>query len=333
MPSIKIEVKNKIATANQDVVVVCDNSDYIVSVTFDDEWKKYTTKTARITWNGNHKDVVFSGDTFQLPPINDAWFCDVGVYAGDLHTSTSARIACRHSALSGSGLPANPDSDVYAQIMELLNNNGTGGGENGKDGEDGTTPHIGDNGNWWLGDTDTGVSATVDTTEVEGYATAAEASAVRAEEAAERAEAATPTMQGNANIYSFSATTDEAVNGFTVPLPVGLNKFCILNVLITMPQATTEPMAFYSRQGGGQFKNHISIPTGMRGINTFILRHYSGGMASATSYASYPTNAFPAMPSTSLAVNNTASVTFYSNTASVNFPAGSSITAWGVYEL
>lgn len=32
-------------------------------------------------------------------------------------------------------------------------------GEAGKDGEDGLTPHIGKNGNWWLGNTDTGISA------------------------------------------------------------------------------------------------------------------------------------------------------------------------------
>lgn len=32
-------------------------------------------------------------------------------------------------------------------------------GDAGEDGVDGMTPHIGENGNWWLGDTDTGVSA------------------------------------------------------------------------------------------------------------------------------------------------------------------------------
>ena len=32
-------------------------------------------------------------------------------------------------------------------------------GDAGKDGEDGVTPHIGENGNWWAGNTDTGVSA------------------------------------------------------------------------------------------------------------------------------------------------------------------------------
>lgn len=32
-------------------------------------------------------------------------------------------------------------------------------GEKGETGADGVTPHIGENGNWWVGDTDTGVSA------------------------------------------------------------------------------------------------------------------------------------------------------------------------------
>ncbi len=36
-------------------------------------------------------------------------------------------------------------------------------GKDGKDGKNGLTPHIGENGNWWVGDTDTGVSAKGDT--------------------------------------------------------------------------------------------------------------------------------------------------------------------------
>jgi len=32
-------------------------------------------------------------------------------------------------------------------------------GEDGEDGKDGTTPHIGENGNWWIGTTDTGIRA------------------------------------------------------------------------------------------------------------------------------------------------------------------------------
>ena len=42
--------------------------------------------------------------------------------------------------------------------------NGTNGvdGKDGTDGEDGQTPYIGENGNWWIGDTDTGVKAAGD---------------------------------------------------------------------------------------------------------------------------------------------------------------------------
>ena len=42
--------------------------------------------------------------------------------------------------------------------------NGTNGvdGKDGADGEDGQTPYIGENGNWWIGDTDTGVKAAGD---------------------------------------------------------------------------------------------------------------------------------------------------------------------------
>lgn len=32
-------------------------------------------------------------------------------------------------------------------------------GEDGEDGNDGLTPHIGKNGNWWIGTTDTGIKA------------------------------------------------------------------------------------------------------------------------------------------------------------------------------
>ena len=41
----------------------------------------------------------------------------------------------------------------------VVNGKDGSSGADGQPGKDGVTPHIGDNGNWWLGDTDTGVSA------------------------------------------------------------------------------------------------------------------------------------------------------------------------------
>lgn len=51
------------------------------------------------------------------------------------------------------------DGSEYLYWVKLGNIKGTTGAA-GADGADGVTPHIGDNGNWYLGDTDTGVAAT-----------------------------------------------------------------------------------------------------------------------------------------------------------------------------
>ena len=47
------------------------------------------------------------------------------------------------------------------QLEQLKGQDGKDGtnGTDGKDGVDGKTPHIGENGNWWIGDEDTGVKA------------------------------------------------------------------------------------------------------------------------------------------------------------------------------
>lgn len=55
--------------------------------------------------------------------------------------------------------------DIQVAVNAYLNEHPVKDGEDGengadgKDGADGVTPHIGDNGNWWIGDTDTGVIA------------------------------------------------------------------------------------------------------------------------------------------------------------------------------
>lgn len=85
----------------------------------------------------------------------------VGVFAGDLQTTTPATIRCVKSILDYDGLPEEPSSDVYAQLIEMINSGQIKGdtgpqGPKGDMGADGKTPHIGDNGNWYIGDIDTG---------------------------------------------------------------------------------------------------------------------------------------------------------------------------------
>ena len=55
--------------------------------------------------------------------------------------------------------PAGPKGDTGAQGPQGIQGIQGPAGADGADGADGTTPHIGPNGNWYIGDTDTGVSA------------------------------------------------------------------------------------------------------------------------------------------------------------------------------
>ncbi len=120
MPIINISVRNKIAKADF-AVYVCNNSDFVIKFDFDKEWDAYGTKTARFSYNGSYADVVFSGSECAVPIISSTFFFRVGVYAGDLHTTTPARVPCAKSILCDGGAPADPPEDIYAQIMEKLN--------------------------------------------------------------------------------------------------------------------------------------------------------------------------------------------------------------------
>ena len=120
MPNINIKIRNKVAKADR-AIIVCDNSDYVAHFDFDAEWDAYTTKTARFVYGGTYTDVVFSGNECPVPVIQDTRAVTVGVFAGDLHTTTPAYFACVPSILCGNGIPADPTPDVYAQLMELLN--------------------------------------------------------------------------------------------------------------------------------------------------------------------------------------------------------------------
>lgn len=114
MPIIlHINVANKIATyQKRDGAIICGNSDYQVKFTFDEEWGAHTKKVARFIWGGQYFDVEFSGDTCDVPIIQDTEEVEVGVYAGDLKTTTGASIGCKRSILCGGHAP-NPGTGQH----------------------------------------------------------------------------------------------------------------------------------------------------------------------------------------------------------------------------
>lgn len=119
MPTIKIAVKNKIAHSTDDVIV-CGNNDYIIEFDFDEEWGAYSVKTARFMYDGKYEDVVFGGNRVVAPVLRNTATVAIGVYAGDLRTSTSALLSCEKSIICAGGLPADPPPDVYTQLMEIF---------------------------------------------------------------------------------------------------------------------------------------------------------------------------------------------------------------------
>lgn len=111
----QINVTNRVAThLKKGGFVVCGNTDYVVEFMFDSEWDGYEDKTARFVWNDKFQDVKITGNTCIMPAVHRAAFVSVGVYAGDLCTTTPAVIPCQWSILCGSDTPHDANEKHYA---------------------------------------------------------------------------------------------------------------------------------------------------------------------------------------------------------------------------
>lgn len=119
MPNLQIIINNKIATyVKRSGAVVCGNSDYVAEFAFDQEWDAHENKIARFTWGGKYFDVPLKGSTCQVPIVRDTHTLTVGVYAGNLCTTTPATIPCQRSILCGTDIE-HPEAEDF-QISEAL---------------------------------------------------------------------------------------------------------------------------------------------------------------------------------------------------------------------
>lgn len=119
---IDILVNNKVAVQTNDVVYVCNNSDFVINFTFDAEWDEFTHKTARFVYNDSFVDVLFTGNECAVPSvISDTFKFFVGVFAGELKTTTPALVSAKKSILCDGGSPAEPTPDVYSQLLTEMN--------------------------------------------------------------------------------------------------------------------------------------------------------------------------------------------------------------------
>ena len=100
MPQLICKVQKKIAKPLNDLLI-CGNSDFTIKFLFDSEWDSELVKTARFIWNGQYEDIVFTGNSCKVPLVSNTNNLAVGVYAGDLRTTTPAMFACHKSILGG----------------------------------------------------------------------------------------------------------------------------------------------------------------------------------------------------------------------------------------
>ena len=120
MPQLLIRIKDKIAKPLNNCVI-CDNSDYTVKFIFDEEWEKEPLRIARFIWNKQYVDVQFTGDTCEVPVISKTNNLAIGVYAGNLRTTTPAILTCYTSILSEDVIEHSVTPSEYEEIMKLLN--------------------------------------------------------------------------------------------------------------------------------------------------------------------------------------------------------------------
>lgn len=126
---IHVNIVDKRAAVAGAPVIVCGNSGYTVKFTFDDEWSGFGAKTARFVYVQagavRYQDVVFTGSTADVPVLANTKEVRIGVFAGDLRTTTPAVVPCELSIRCGTGAPADPTPSQYDQIMELLATGGS----------------------------------------------------------------------------------------------------------------------------------------------------------------------------------------------------------------
>ena len=136
---IEINISNKKPKAKENYKIVCGNSDYTILFSFDEEWNPYDKKTARFnfTQDGVKKyiDVLFSGNECPMPIMSKTSLVEIGVYAGELQTTTPCILPCEKSILCDCGMQTDPPEDIYSQLLNSIKE-----------------PYIGENGNWYIWD-------------------------------------------------------------------------------------------------------------------------------------------------------------------------------------
>ena len=115
---LRIEVRNKIARlVNCDEFLVCGNNDYEVHFDFDEAWNEHHAKTALFVFGDETIKQPFKDNICDGVAIEKATRCYIGVFSGDLVTTTKAEVKCVPSIRDIAKTPKPPKEDVYNKLI------------------------------------------------------------------------------------------------------------------------------------------------------------------------------------------------------------------------
>ena len=117
-------VKNKIIQLDKKTIPIDEppvsyNKGYEAKFIFDEEWDGLV-KTVRFVNGNKHKDVILENDSCEFPIDIMGSVVEVGVFAGDLKSTTSSYVVFLPSILEHFGIPVDPTPEIYMQVMRLI---------------------------------------------------------------------------------------------------------------------------------------------------------------------------------------------------------------------
>ena len=187
MVELHIKIRKRIARLAYGENFVSYNEGYKIIFDFDKEWDSIENKTARFIFGENYIDYPFNGNEVEIPLIKNADTLEIGVYSDNLYTTTAVKFKILKSIKdeekveilvpeaypeieeladedlirvydkSEERIGISPLKKLFDRMKVAIDDALAAAKASGEfDGADGITPTIGDNGNWYLGATDTG---------------------------------------------------------------------------------------------------------------------------------------------------------------------------------
>lgn len=124
MANIVLTVKDKIASVPQDAYIVCGNNKYTLILDLDEEWEigKLITVRFKFCKNGKlqHIDRTTFTDTVTIPEFYGINQVFVGLFSGDIQTTTPARVLCLKSITCDDSTEIGANGSRDAEAIEQL---------------------------------------------------------------------------------------------------------------------------------------------------------------------------------------------------------------------